>query len=293
MSNVVTPAVASKGDTLWARAFRRLKASPLTVFCFGIVGMYLLVAILGYMNLVPDFQVKVGEKYSPPVFGHPSLWLGTDVFGRSVVYKLIAGARTAMTIGILAALIMIPLGVLIGALGGYFGGIVDVVVQWFCAVVISVPSILLIIAISYMLGRGIVSVCIALGLVGWVGICRLVRGEFIKLREREFVMASKLLGAGHGTIIFKHILPNILHLAVISASLEIMGAIKMEVILTYLGVGIQNGASWGAMISDAPGELIISVWWPTLGVSIALFLIVFALNRVGDALRDALDPRLV
>ncbi len=106
-------------------------------------------------------------------------------------------------------------------------------------------------------------------------------------------MASRLVGAGHGRIIFRHIMPNIMHLAVVSASLEIMGGIKSEVILTYLGVGVQDGASWGAMINDAPGELMNGVWWSTAGVSIALFLIVFALNRVGDALRDALDPRLV
>lgn len=292
MSNVVAVSKVG-GDTLWARAYRKLKSSRLTLFCIGIVIFYLLLAIGGYLHLIPDFQTQVGEKYTPPSLSHPNMWFGTDVFGRSVLYKLIAGARTAMTIGILAALIMIPLGVLMGAISGYFGGFIDGSVQWLNSIVVSVPSILLIIAISYNLGRGIVSVCIALGLVGWVGTARLVRGEFMKLREREFVMASKLLGAGHMRIIFKHIMPNIMHLAVVSASLEIMGAIKTEVILTYLGVGVQDGASWGAMIGDAPGELITGVWWSTVGVSVALFLIVFALNRVGDALRDALDPRLV
>jgi peptide/nickel transport system permease protein len=115
----------------------------------------------------------------------------------------------------------------------------------------------------------------------------------MKLREREFVMASRLLGAGNLRIIFRHILPNVMHIAVVAASMEIMGAIKAEVILTFLGVGVQDGSSWGQMIADAPGELLTGIWWPTFGVSVALFLIVFALNRVGDALRDALDPRLV
>jgi peptide/nickel transport system permease protein len=137
------------------------------------------------------------------------------------------------------------------------------------------------------------SICVAMGVVGWVGLCRMTRAEFIKLREREFVMASRLLGASHGRLIFRHILPNVLHIAVVAASLEIMGAIKAEVILTYLGVGVQDGSSWGQMIADAPGELLNGIWWPTFGVSVTLFLIVFALNRVGDALRDALDPRLV
>jgi len=260
----------------------------------GVVAFYLLLAIGGYAGLIPDFQQKVGDKFMQPTFGfNPSLWLGTDLFGRSIVYKLIAGARTSMTLGIIVALIAVPIGVTLGALAGYFGGKVDAAIQWFYSVIVSIPYIILIVSMSYILGKGLLSVCLAMGLIGWVGLCRLVRGEFIKLREREFVMASRLLGATHSRIIFKHILPNILHIVVVSASLEVMGAIKAEVILTYLGVGIQDGSSWGQMIVDAPGELMSGIWWPALGVSLVLFLIVFALNRVGDALRDALDPRLI
>ena len=284
----------SRADTLSRRAWRRFKVSRLTLVCLGVVCLYLLLAIGGYAHLIPDFQDKVGEKFLKPQFGiHPSLWLGTDLFGRSIVFKLIAGARTSMTLGVLVALIAVPIGVTLGAVSGYFGGKIDAAVQWLYSVIVSIPYIILIVAMSYILGKGLLSVCIAMGLISWVGLCRLVRGEFIKLRDREFVMASRLLGAGHGRIIFKHILPNILHIVVVSASLEIMGAIKAEVILTYLGVGIQDGSSWGQMIVDAPGELMSGIWWPALGVSMALFFIVFALNRVGDALRDALDPRLV
>lgn len=285
---------ASVGDTLVSRAWRRLKASRLTMLCMGIVGMYILLAIGGYAGLIPDFQEKVGEKFMKPQFGlSPALWLGTDLFGRSILFKLIAGARTSMTLGIIVALIAVPIGVTLGAVAGYFGGKIDAFVQWLYSVIVSIPYIILIVSMSYILGKGLLSVCLAMGLIGWVGLCRLVRGEFIKLREREFVMASRLLGAGHGRIIFRHILPNILHIVVVSASLEVMGAIKAEVILTYLGVGIQDGSSWGQMIIDAPGELMSGIWWPALGVSLVLFFIVFALNRVGDALRDALDPRLV
>jgi peptide/nickel transport system permease protein len=281
-------------DTLARRAWRKLKASRLTVFCIGVVIMYVALAIGGYAHLVPDFQEKVGDKFLKPQWGSsPSLWLGTDIFGRSILYKLIAGARTSMTLGIIVAAIAVPIGVVLGAVAGYFGGFVDAVIQWLYSVIVSVPYIILIVAMSYILGKGLMSVCLAMGLISWVGLCRLVRGEFMKLKEREFVMASKLLGAGNLRVIFKHILPNVLHIIVVSASLEIMGAIKAEVILTYLGIGIQDGSSWGQMIVDAPGELMSGIWWPALGVSLALFLIVFALNRVGDALRDALDPRLV
>lgn len=283
----------SKGDTLGRRAWRKLKASPLTLLCFGIIGVYLLLAASGYLGLSPDFQKAVGDKFMAPSIAKPSLWLGTDVFGRSVLFKLIAGARTAMTLGILVACISVPIGLTMGAISGYFGGKIDASVQWVYSVIVAVPYILLIIAITYILGKGMLAICVAMGIVGWVGLCRMTRAEFIKLREREFVMASRLVGASDARIIFKHILPNVLHIAVVTASLEIMGAIKAEVILTYLGVGVQDGSSWGQMISDAPGELLSGIWWPTFGVSLVLFLIVFALNRVGDALRDALDPRLV
>lgn len=284
----------SKADTLASRAWRRLKESRLTMLCMGIVLLYVLLAVGGYVHVVPDFQAKVGDKFASPQFGlKPSLWLGTDMFGRSIFFKLIAGVRTSMTLGVLVAFIAVPIGVTLGAVAGYFGGKVDAAVQWLYSVIVSIPYIILIVAMSYILGKGLLSICVAMGLISWVGLCRLVRGEFIKLRDREFVLASRLLGASHSRIIFKHILPNVLHIVVVSASLEIMGAIKAEVILTYLGVGIQDGSSWGQMVVDAPGELVSGIWWPALGVSLALFFIVFALNRVGDALRDALDPRLI
>lgn len=282
-----------KGDTLGRRAWRRLKASNLNLVCFAIIAVYLLLAILGYTGLIPDFQQQVGPKFSPPQLDKPSLWLGTDVFGRSILFKLFAGAKTAMTLGLLVTCISLPLGLFMGSIAGYFSGKVDAFVQWVYSVIVSVPYILLILAISYILGKGMLAICVAMGVVGWVGLCRMTRAEFMKLREREFVLASRLMGASDWRLIFRHILPNVMHIIIVAASMEIMGAIKAEVILTYLGVGVQNGASWGQMITDAPGELMIGIWWPTAGVIVTLFLIVFALNRVGDALRDALDPRLV
>jgi ABC-type dipeptide/oligopeptide/nickel transport system permease subunit len=282
-----------KGDTLGRRAWRRFRSSRLNIICVVIIAAYLLLALLGYTGTVPDFQQQVGAKFSPPDLHKPALWLGADLFGRSILYKLFAGAKTAMTLGLLVACISLPLGLFMGAVAGYFGGKIDALVQWVYSVIVSVPYILLIIAISYILGKGMLAICVAMGVVGWVGLCRMTRAEFMKLREREFVLASRLLGASDFRLIFIHILPNVMHIALVAASMEIMGAIKAEVILTFLGVGVQDGASWGQMISDAPGELMIGVWWPTVGVSFTLFLIVFALNRVGDALRDALDPRLV
>jgi peptide/nickel transport system permease protein len=280
-------------DSLRSRAWRKMRGSRLTLVCLGVVLVYAVIAGMGYLGLTPDFQKQMGEPFTPPSWSSPALWLGLDFFGRSVLFKLFAGAKTAMTIGVLVVLISLPIGLCLGALSGFFGGKVDAAVQWLYSVIVSVPYILLIIAISYILGKGILSVCVAMGTVGWVGLCRLTRAEFIKLREREFIMASRLVGAGRFRLIIRHMLPNVMHIAIVAASLEIMGAIKAEVILTYLGVGVQDGSSWGQMIADAPGELLNGIWWPTLGVSFAMFLIVFALNRLGDALRDALDPRLI
>ena len=126
-----------------------------------------------------------------------------------------------------------------------------------------------------------------------MGLCRLIRGEVMKHRNREYVLAVRLLGAGDLRVIFRHILPNVLHLAIITASLTVLSAIKSEVILTFLGVGIQDGASWGTMVADATGELVNGIWWPLAGVTVAMFAVIYALNVVGDALRDSLDPKLV
>ena len=283
---------AARGESIGRRALRRLSRKPYVVSCCGIILLYLSVALLGYAGLLPDFQERVGSSYEEPSLTFAKL-LGTDIFGRSILFKILIGTKTAMTIGLVVTGIAVPLGIFFGSVSGYLGGKVDAVVVWLYSVISSVPYILLIIAISYALGKGILSVCIALGAVGWVGLCRLIRGEVLKHKTREYVLAVKLIGAGDMTVMFRHILPNVVHLAIITASLTVLGAIKAEVILTFLGVGIQDGASWGTMISEATGELSQGIWWPLVGVIIAMFVIIYSLNVVGDALRDALDPKLV
>jgi peptide/nickel transport system permease protein len=277
---------------MWRRAGRQLMRRRMVVASFAAVLVYLAIAALGFIGLLPDYQARIGAPYAPPGGGF-ALMLGTDVFGRSVLYKILAGTKTAMLIGLLVPAIAVPIGVVLGALAGYYGGAIDAVVVWLFSVVSSLPEILIVVAISFVLGKGIAAICIAMGAVEWIGLCRLVRGEFIKHRGREYVLASRLLGASDFRVIFVHVLPNVLHLAIITASLEVLGAIKSEVILTYLGVGVQNGASWGTMISDAAGELVQGIWWPLAGVVLAMFFLIYALNVVGDALRDALDPKLL
>ena len=313
----------SKGSdtpqSLYQRAFKRLIRRKLVVACFITIFIYLFIALLGALNILPDYQTRISSGYEVPsiwltlcdLFGtltaeEKSLMeattaastylpkiLGTDIFGRSVLYKLLAGTKTAMTIGFLVTSIAIPIGIVLGGVSGFFGGKVDAFVVWLYTVIISVPYILMVIAISYVLGKGMVAICIAMGSLWWVTTCRLTRGEFLKHKDREYVLASRLLGASDSRIIFRHILPNVLHLPIITGSLLVLGAIKAEVILTFLGVGIQDGASWGTMIDDAKGELVQGIWWPLTGTVIAMFFIIYSLNVVGDALRDALDPKLL
>jgi peptide/nickel transport system permease protein len=276
---------------LYQRAWQRLGQRKLVLVCCIIIGLYLLIALLGACNWLPDYQERVSTGYEPPAWSVAKV-MGTDTFGRSVFYKILAGTKTAMLIGFLVTAIAVPIGILLGALSGFYGGLVDVAVVWLYTVVSSVPSILMVIAISYVLGKGLVAMCIAMGSLGWVQLCRLMRGEFLKHRDREYVLAAKSFGASDLRVIVAHILPNTIHLAMITGSLQVLGAITSEVILTFLGVGIQDGSSWGTMISDAAGELVQGIWWPLMGVVLAMFLIIYALNVVSDALRDVLDPKL-
>ena len=286
----IVPAVAPTNG-LYQKAWRQLRQRKLVLACGIIIGLYLVVAFLGALDLLPDYQERVSTGYEPPSLSIAKL-LGTDTFGRSVLYKILAGTKTAILIGVLVTAIAVPIGIFLGALSGFYGGRVDVVVVWLYTVVSSVPSILMVIAISYVLGKGLVAMCVAMGSLGWVQLCRLMRGEFLKHRHREYVLAARSFGASDLRIMVAHILPNTIHLAIITGSLQVLGAIKSEVILTFLGVGIQDGSSWGTMISDAAGELVQGIWWPLAGVVFAMFFIIYALNVVSDALRDVLDPKL-
>lgn len=298
-----------EGESVTRRAIRRLLSRKMTVFCLGITAVYFLITIAGYFGLLPDFQTRYGTTYEPPSLEFAKL-LGTDIFGRSILFKVLAGTQTAMTIAVFVTMISIPVGIVMGALAGYYGGRIDASIAWLYTILSSIPNILLLVGISYAvrttLGQsamdaqgpstldfGLISICIAMGSVGWVGLCRLIRADVMKHKNMEYVLAVRLLGADDPTIIFKHILPNVFHLAIVSASLSMLGAIKFEVILTYLGVGVKSDGSWGMMISYATGELSSGIWWPLLSVTVAMFLILYALNVVGDALRDALDPKLV
>ena len=219
---------------------------------------------------------------------HP---LGTDILGRDVLHQTLKGVRVALLIGGFTSLIVIPLALFFGMVAGYFGRRVDDVVFFLISTLASMPTLLLLIALVMAMGRGTLQVCIALGVTSWVGFSRVVRGETLKLRELDYVQAARALGASEGRIILRHILPNLVHLVVITFVLLFSGLVLSEAVLSWLGIGIDG--SWGQMIDQARDELsrMPVIWWNLAAASVALFGIILAVNVVGDAVRDILDPR--
>ncbi len=279
-----------KERSLWSDAFNRIVKDKISLISLIIVVIYTLIALLVSMGVIAsDWQEIVGPEYAPP---SAEYWLGTDFLGRDVLRKTLYGTKVAMSVGLFTCMIAIPVGIFLGSIAGYFGGIIDEIVVWFYTTFSSIPGIILLISISFVLGKGLTAVYIALGATSWVHLCRLVRGEVIKHKNRDYVQAVTAIGGGHWKKLFVHILPNIFHIVIINASLLFQVAIKSEVILSYLGIGVQAVPSWGKMIDDARSELNNDVWWQLFGATIAMFFIVLAFNILGDALRDALDPKL-
>ncbi|MEP6502729.1 MAG: ABC transporter permease [Betaproteobacteria bacterium] len=272
-------------------ALRALWRRPHIRACLVLVAGYLLVAIAGYAHLLPDQEAPVGDAQQPPSW-HWATLLGTDILGRSVLWRIVAGAQTAVTIGLATTALAVPFGTALGLAAGYFGGWVDAAINWLYSVVQSVPDILLITAISYAMGKGIESMCFAIAATSWVSIMRLVRGEVLKHKGADYVLAARSLGASSRRIMFSEILPNVVHVAIVTSSLVLLAAVKSEVILTYLGLGIQDGASWGLLIAGASQDLTNEIWAPLAGTVTAMFLLIYSLSAIGDALRDVLDPRV-
>ncbi|PIK13908.1 ABC transporter permease [Halobacteriovorax sp. JY17] len=279
-----------KSKSLWDHAVENIFKDKMAVMSLIIVGVYALISVLSATGLIAsDWAVEVGPSYSAP--GGDFLF-GTDIFGRSVFTKMIKGTEVAMSVGLVAALISVCIGVVMGSIAGYFGGKVDEVIVWFYTCFQSIPTIMLLVALSFVLGRGLVSMYVALGLTSWVNLCRLIRGEVMRHKNRDYVQAASALGGGHSRKLIKHIFPNVSHLVIINFSLMFQTAIKTEVILSYLGLGVQGRPSWGTMIDDAKLELARGVWWQLGAATLAMMIVVLSLNMLGDALRDALDPKL-
>jgi peptide/nickel transport system permease protein len=223
-----------------------------------------------------------------------TLPFGADKWGHDIVKKTVKGAETSIVVGLVAALLAVSLGTLFGAVSGFYGGFVDDCFNWFYSIFTSIPSILMILTVAAVLQqKGVLTIVLILGLTGWTGPYRLIRAEYMKHKAREYVMAADAIGASTWRKMFSHIFPNVSHVALVQMSILVVGFIKAEVILSFLGFGVPVGVvSWGSMLNEAQNELILGKWWQLTAAAAAMAVLVTAFSLFTDALRDALDPKL-
>ena len=255
-----------------------------------IVGLYYVALITPLVTPAdPSAQGNLlTERFLPLSAAHR---LGTDQYGRDVLARLLYGARISLTIGFVAVGISVSIGTLVGATAGYLGGIADAVIMRFVDMIISFPRLILLVTIVAVFDRSIFLIVVVLGLTLWPGTARIVRGEVLSLREREFVQAARALGYSTRRIILRHIIPNALAPVIVAATLGIGNTIVLEAGLSFLGLGVAGTPSWGSMVAEGRGDL-LNAWWLATFPGLAIVFTVLSFNLVGDGLRDALDPRL-
>jgi peptide/nickel transport system permease protein len=291
---VLTPHASrlmARTESPWARAVRRFRRHRLAVA--GLVVLVVLSVMAVFAPVVGQHDPNRGD------FRHinerPSRehWLGTDGNGRDYWSRLVYGARVSLSVGLVSTAIAAAIGTVLGALSGYYRGGVDLVIQRFTEMVMTFPTLMIIITLVAYIGPSIYNIMIVLGLLGWTSFCRVVRGQVLSVREVAFVEAARTIGARDHSIMFRHVLPNVLPYIVVLGTLNIAGIILVEAGLSFLGLGVQvPTASWGNMLQQAQTlDVLVSKPWRWIAPGAAIALCVLAINFVGDGLHDALDPR--
>lgn len=280
------------GASPWAaawRAFRRHRTASLGLLLVGILVLAaLLTPLLAPYDPAAQGADIVATRFQAPSLAHP---LGTDRFGRDVFSRVLYGSRISLGIGFVAVAIAITLGTLVGAVAGYVRGWTDTLAMRFVDLLLSFPRLVLLVTVAALFGPSILLITAVLGLTGWMGTSRIIRGEVLSAREREYVQAARALGLGNRRILFRHILPNVMSPVIVAATLGIGNTILAEAALSFLGLGVPPPiATWGSMVASGR-DVMLDAWWITTFPGLAIVLTVMSFNLVGDGLRDALDPR--
>ena len=276
--------------TLSTLFWHRFKKNRLAVI--GGIIVFLLFAIAVLAPLIAPYDpsaIDVKHVLEPPSSKHP---FGTDDLGRDILSRVIHGSWISLQVGFVAVGIATIIGIIFGALSGYYGGWVDRISMRFVDIMLAIPTFFLILAVIAFLEPSIWNIMIVIGVTSWMGVARLVRAEFLSLKEREFVLAARALGASDFRIIFRHILPNAMSPVLVSAVLGIAGAVLIESALSFLGIGVQPPtASWGNILTIGKENIEIA-WWISVFPGLAIFVTVLAYNLLGEGIRDSIDPRL-
>lgn len=284
--------ISHKPDKMAAIIFRKFLKNKLAVA--GAIAMIIIIIASVFAPLFthydPTSQVLL-DKLMPPSKKH---LLGTDQLGRDIFSRILYGGRVSLTVGFAAMIGAVIIGSVIGSVAGYFGGWVDSLLMRFVDVMISFPAIFLYITLVTIFNPGLITLIEVFALFSWMGVARLVRGEFLSLRTREFVLAARTMGLKNWRIIFLHVLPNSIGPIIVAATLQVGYLILAEAVLSYLGLGVQPPTpSWGNMLQDAQGiTIMLTAWWFPLFPGLMILITVLSFNFVGDGLRDALDPKI-
>lgn len=270
---------------LWLRLYRNRMALAGALI---VLVMFVLAMAAPLVGFDPG-AIDIVHRLQPPSFDH---LLGTDDLGRDVFVRILYGARISLLVGFVAVGIATLIGIVLGALAGYYGRWVDAAIMRFVDIMLCFPTFFLILAVIAFLEPSIWNIMIIIGLTGWMGVARLVRAEFLSLRERDFVQAARAMGARDARIIFRHILPNAMSPVLVSATLGVAGAILTESALSFLGIGVQPPTpSWGNMLI-AGKQTLGTAWWLSVFPGMAILITVLGYNLLGEGIRDALDPRI-
>lgn len=285
-------ATPQRKESLWSKAVRKFMRDKMGLGAAAVVGIFFFIALGVWLEIIgTNWSELSGSSYEPVSAEH---WFGTNINGQDIFNRVLYGTKTAFQVGLVVAVLSTLIGGILGCLAGFFNRtIIDEIIMWLYGCLDAIPFYLFVAAIAFALKDNPYAMHIAMISTFWSSTCRIVRGEVIKIKHLEYVEAARAIGVHPLKIIFKHVFPNTFHILLVQSTIAFVGAIKSEVILSYLGLGIKDGVSWGTILSESTQEVSAGIFNNFLAASAFMFVLVIAFNVFADALQDALDPKKV